>query len=150
MKKNILILASTALMLSGCCENNSQPTTQTNECSEKCCQEITSNVVSEEDKTAIINEMNQCAEYWNQRDFAKFISIYEKSDSIKFIGSKGVVYGWDGLLNTYEKGYPDFATSGTLKYDFVNFEYIGSKNYIFCIGKFNLEREKVTLTDIFH
>ena len=37
-----------------------------------------------------------------------------------FVGSQGITYGWKATLENYKKGYPDRATMGKLKFDFVN------------------------------
>ena len=44
---------------------------------------------------------------WNTGDIDSFMKYYWKSDSLKFIGSSGITYGWQKTLDNYKKKYPD-------------------------------------------
>src|SRR5688572_1594728 len=56
---------------------------------------------------------------WNEGDIKGFMQFYWKSDSLKFIGSKGITYGWQKTLDNYIKGYPDKAAMGILTFKII-------------------------------
>lgn len=78
---------------------------------------------------------------WNSGNIDGFMDYYWKSDSLKFIGSKGITYGWSNTLNNYKKNYPDKAAMGILKFNIIDARQIG-KNYIYVIGKWDLNKDK--------
>ncbi|MFD1872817.1 YybH family protein [Hymenobacter bucti] len=55
---------------------------------------------------------------WNKGDVAGFMVGYWHSDSLVFIGKKGLTYGWQPTLDNYRKSYPDATQMGQL--DFSN------------------------------
>ena len=59
-----------------------------------------------EDPCVIINTLmrNQNTS-WNNGDIDAYMEFYWKSDSLQFIGSKGLTYGWDTTLYNYKKSY---------------------------------------------
>jgi hypothetical protein len=78
-------------------------------------------------------------ENWNKGNIEAFMEDYWKSDSLMFIGSKGVVYGWKATLDRYHKSYPDRATMGTLKFDIQKTDF-HSKTTCWVLGKWHLTR----------
>src|SRR5436305_10449621 len=56
---------------------------------------------------------------WNGGNLLAFMQSYANSDSIMFIGSKGVTYGWDSTLAHYKRGYPNKAAMGVLSFDLI-------------------------------
>lgn len=78
-------------------------------------------------------------ESWNRGDVEGFMQTYWKSDSLMFIGKKGVVRGWQQTLDNYKKGYPDTAAMGKLSFDIVEVKPL-SKEYAFVVGKWMLKR----------
>ena len=55
---------------------------------------------------------------WNRGDVAGFMHGYWESDSLVFIGQKGLTYGYQATLDNYRKNYPSPAAMGQL--DFSN------------------------------
>jgi hypothetical protein len=53
---------------------------------------------------------------WNRGDVAGFMVGYWQSDSLVFIGKKGMTYGWQPTLDNYRKNYPDAAAMGQLTF----------------------------------
>lgn len=92
------------------------------------------------DEQAIRAVMNEQITAWNSGDIESFMQTYLKSDSIMFIGSKGITYGWDSTLAHYKKGYPDKAAMGRLTFELKELKPL-SPEYYFVVGKFTLERE---------
>lgn len=41
--------------------------------------------------------------FWNEGKIDGFMSMYWKSDSLEFIGSKGITYGWQNTFDNYKK-----------------------------------------------
>ncbi len=91
------------------------------------------------DSQAIRQVMNEQITAWNTGDLVKFMEGYWHSDSLQFIGSKGIVYGWKPTLERYQKNYPDAAARGTLRFDILKIDLL-SKDAAFVIGKFYLTR----------
>ena len=77
---------------------------------------------------------------WNKGDLEAFMEGYWKSDSLKFIGSKGLNYGWQKTLENYKRSYPDPAAMGKLTFSDVTVELI-SEDAAFVIGKWHLKRK---------
>lgn len=64
----------------------------------------------------IDNKMQEQEDCWNAGDLPCFMQHYWKSDSLRFIGSKGLTYGWQQTLDNYITSYPDKSTMGKLKF----------------------------------
>lgn len=97
------------------------------------------------DQRAILRIMADQEAAWNRGDLPAFMDAYWKSDSLRFIGSSGLTYGWQQTLDNYKKGYPDRATMGTLKFTVLSVEKL-SRRSAFVIGKWHLTREKGDLS----
>lgn len=87
------------------------------------------------------NNMNTQQTAWNNGDINGFMLYYWKSDSLKFIGKKGITYGWQQTLDNYKKSYPDKASMGILKFTILESTPL-SDNAIYVIGKWELQKEK--------
>ncbi len=93
------------------------------------------------DLKTVSNIMSAQELAWNHGDIQGFMSFYWKSDSLKFIGSKGLTYGRQKTLDNYINSYPDKAAMGTLKFTILSMEQL-SKTSIYVIGKWELDKEK--------
>lgn len=80
-------------------------------------------------------------EAWNRYDLNGFMEHYWKSDSLKFIGSKGLTYGWQKTLDNYKKSYPNADAMGQLIFDISSAEMLG-KNAVYVIGKWTLHKKE--------
>ncbi len=96
------------------------------------------------DETAIRAVMAKQVTDWNNGNIDAFMETYWKSDSLKFVGSKGVTYGWKNTLERYKKSYPDTTVMGKLKFDIESVQIL-SGDYAFVLGKWFLKR---TIGDI--
>jgi len=94
----------------------------------------------ETSKNEITTMMLQQAKDWSDGNIEAFMSGYIKSDSLVFIGSKGLTYGWQQTLDNYKKGYPTKDHTGTLTFDLLEFKELNT-NLFFVIGKYNLKRK---------
>lgn len=76
---------------------------------------------------------------WNQGNLDSFMIGYWPSDSLRFIGSRGLTYGWQATLDNYRKSYPDRDAMGTLKFTILSVEKL-SRRSAYVIGKWRLTR----------
>ncbi len=81
---------------------------------------------------------------WNRGDLAAFMEGYWKSDSLCFVGARGLTFGWQKTLDNYKKGYPDLEAMGKLKFTILSVEQLSSRS-AYVIGKWHLTR---TIGDI--
>lgn len=86
----------------------------------------------------VMMKQQQC---WSNADIDGFMQYYWKSDSMRFIGSKGITYGWKKTLDNYKKSYPDAEKMGELAFDILNIEVL-SQRAVYVIGKWNLKRKE--------
>ena len=94
---------------------------------------------------AIQIAMNKQSQCWSNGDIDGFMDGYWKSDSLRFLGRRGLTLGWQTTLNNYKKSYPDKNAMGRLIFTHISFEPLNDKQ-IFVVGKWALEREKDTLS----
>ena len=83
--------------------------------------------------------MLQQAKDWSNGNIEGFMEGYIKSDNLKFIGSKGITYGWKQTLENYKKGYPTKEHMGVLTFNLLEFDQL-AKDVFLVIGEFHLKR----------
>jgi hypothetical protein len=91
------------------------------------------------DTESILKTLDNQVAMWNAGNVDKFMVGYWSSDSLMFIGSKGITKGYQNTLANYKVRYPDRASMGTLKFDILNLKPMGKKHYL-VIGKWHLTR----------
>jgi ketosteroid isomerase-like protein len=91
------------------------------------------------DRTAVLAILDKQATYWNKAQIEQFMEGYWQSDSLRFIGSEGIAYGYEATLARYKKSYPDQASMGTLRFEVVSLDFVG-KEAAFMVGKWFLNR----------
>lgn len=92
------------------------------------------------EKDAIKAVMMKQQEAWNNGNIDGFMQGYWKSDSLMFIGSKGLTYGWETTLNNYKKSYPSQAKMGRLQFTIKKIQMI-TPFEAHMVGKWELFRE---------
>lgn len=90
---------------------------------------------------AVMEKQTQC---WNNGDIDGFMDGYWRSDSLRFLGKRGLTVGWQKTLDNYKKSYPNRNAMGKLAFTHISFEPL-NKEQMFVVGKWALEREKDTL-----
>ncbi|MCE2733081.1 MAG: YybH family protein [Chryseotalea sp.] len=95
----------------------------------------------EAEKNAILAVMHKQQKAWNEGNIENFMVGYWQSDSLQFIGSRGIQRGWQKTLENYKKSYPNVAAMGKLEFSEIQINII-SKNQAFVIGRWKLTREK--------
>ena len=92
------------------------------------------------DALAIRSALNEQLNAWNKGDLKRFMGTYWQTDSLMFIGSRGITYGWKATLDNYKKRYPDRATMGTLKFDFLKLDFFNKNTTCWLLGTWHLTR----------
>ena len=77
---------------------------------------------------------------WNRGDLEGFMDGYWRSDSLRFIGSSGLTFGWQKTLDNYKKGYPSLDAMGKLKFSILSVEKLGKRRAL-VVGKWHLTRK---------
>lgn len=96
---------------------------------------------SKQDVKEVIKNMKTQETSWNDGKIWAFMEYYWNSDSLKFIGSKGITYGWQKTLDNYLKGYPTKDAMGILTFTVIEATQL-SKTSIYVIGKWELSKDK--------
>lgn len=79
------------------------------------------------------------AKCWNNGDLECFMDSYWKSDQLMFIGSRGITYGWNNVLQNYKASYPDKDALGILSLEIRDLKPLSADTY-FCVGSWHLKR----------
>jgi beta-aspartyl-peptidase (threonine type) len=86
---------------------------------------------------------------WNRGDIRAFLdSGYRNSPELTFAGSDGIVRGYDGLLETYRKHYPDKEAMGELEFSGLEIRQLGSEAAL-VLGHWHLKRQSDDLGGVF-
>ena len=92
--------------------------------------------------------MTKQEESWNRGDVASFMNGYWNSDSLLFIGSRGLTKGYTTTLGNYLESYPDSLAMGRLEFD--NREVVRLENHhALVIGSWTLYRDSDTLSGMY-
>lgn len=78
---------------------------------------------------------------WNRGDIQGFMEGYWKSPQTAFVGSNGVVRGWQAVLDRYRRTYPDRRAMGTLTFSGIEVTLL-SPDSALILGHWQLERER--------
>lgn len=76
---------------------------------------------------------------WNRGDITAFMKGYWNSDSLMFIGGKGITYGFNNTWERYKKTYDSREKMGTLAFDLLHFIALGPEAFM-VVGKWHLTR----------
>ena len=124
MKSKLSILAFTILLLVTACAPGSKLPAQ--------------------DATAANAEIRKVladqADCWSRGDLECYMQGYWKSDSLLFVGSRGLTYGWQQTLDNYKRSYPDASAMGKLTFDLKEMRTL-SPETVLVVGKWHLQRE---------
>ena len=78
---------------------------------------------------------------WSAGDPEGFMAgAYWPSDSLVFVGSRGLTYGYNQVLSNYLKSYPDASAMGTLSFENLSWKRLNVHHGLL-IGKWQLERD---------
>lgn len=93
------------------------------------------------DLNSVLNNMKAQETAWNSGNIDGFMDYYWKSDSLLFIGSKGITLGWQKTLTNYKRNYPNKNVMGVLTFTIKENTQL-SPTSIYTIGQWSLEKEK--------
>ena len=91
------------------------------------------------DENPILKILDDQTKSWNQGNLDQFVKGYWQNDSLMFIGQSGVTYGYENVLNNYQKNYSDTAKMGKLAFEIIKVQKL-SNEYYFVVGKWFLKR----------
>lgn len=83
--------------------------------------------------------LTEQAEAWNRGDIDGFMQKYWKSEKLAFVGSSGIIRGWQPVLERYKQSYPDRAAMGKLAFSELEITALG-KDAALVLGRWQLER----------
>ena len=92
------------------------------------------------DEQAIRNVLEGQVAQWNQGNTEGFMQGYWKSDSLTFIGSRGITKGWNTVLDNYKKSYSDASLMGKLSFSQLFFDKLSGTCYR-VTGHWQIERD---------
>src|SRR6056297_1117947 len=82
---------------------------------------------------------------WSAGNMEGYMEGYWQSDSLRFMGQRGITYGWHQQLENYQKGYPNPEAMGNLAFENFSFDPMGDEHML-VVGKWTLSRKKDTLS----
>lgn len=100
------------------------------------------------DADLIAQALYKSADDWNRGDIEAYMNAYHKSDSLLFVGSKGLTFGWQQTLANYKKSYPDAETMGQLAFTIHKLEVLDASS-AFLLGGWKLTRKKGDVSGYF-
>ncbi|MDX5443971.1 MAG: nuclear transport factor 2 family protein [Hymenobacteraceae bacterium] len=95
---------------------------------------------SASDKLAVQQVLQEQSRCWNKGDLSCYMQGYWKSDSLLFIGSRGLTYGWEQTLSNYQKSYPDKAAMGELTFTILEQKPLAT-DAMLVVGQWHLARK---------
>src|SRR5690606_33633197 len=72
------------------------------------------------DEKAVLKILDDQTYYWNKGDLDHFVSGYWNDDSLMFIGSNGVLYGYENTLARYKSTYSEPSKMGKLRFEILH------------------------------
>lgn len=92
------------------------------------------------DEAAILDLMHQQEVAWNTGDIDQFMAAYWENDSLIFMGSSGVTYGYEATRANYYRGYPDRRAMGQLSFEILHLSHL-AEGAALMVGKWQLQRQ---------
>jgi ketosteroid isomerase-like protein len=92
-----------------------------------------------DDEKTIRHSLDEQINAWNRGDIEGYMKTYWQSDSLMFVGSSGITYGWKSTLEHYKQSYPDTVIMGKLGFTILHIKKL-SPEYFHVIGKWHLQR----------
>lgn len=94
---------------------------------------------SSADARAIRDVLTTQQSAWNRGDIPTFLQGYWNSPDLTFAGSDGFVRGYDGLLQRYQKSYPNPEAMGQLDFSGLELRSLGPDSAM-VLGHWHLRR----------
>ncbi|MCJ8166227.1 DUF4440 domain-containing protein [Pontibacter sp. E15-1] len=84
----------------------------------------------------VLTEQSAC---WSKGDLECYMQGYWKSDSLLFVGSRGLTYGWQQTLENYQRSYPTATAMGHLTFNLKEMRELSPETML-VVGKWHLQR----------
>lgn len=91
------------------------------------------------DKKQILEVLGNQQKAWNSGNLEQFMVGYLENDSLMFVGSSGIVYGYNNTLKRYQTTYNSSDKMGQLNFTVDVLRQV-SKDVYFMVGKYHLTR----------
>lgn len=88
------------------------------------------------------------AEAWSSGDLEAFMSLYWKSDDLRFASGGNITYGWQATLEGYQQRYDSPEKMGKLTFKDLDIRVLSDKHAL-VFGRFELDRKVGDLTGLF-
>lgn len=85
---------------------------------------------------------------WNNGDIQAYLQGYWQDDKLRFVSKGKFNYGWNNILASYQRSYPDAASMGKLDFTVLEIKLLGA-NAAFVAGQWELKRAKDNPKGIF-
>ena len=82
------------------------------------------NSITQAKISKISKVINDQLHAWNNGDMQGYMQGYWNSDSLQFITSKGVTYGYNQVLSNYVKSYPTKEKMGNLSFENLSIKFL--------------------------
>jgi uncharacterized protein (TIGR02246 family) len=79
-------------------------------------------------------------EAWNRGDLEAFMETYWDSPHTAYLGSRGVIRGWQEVLDRYRRTYPDRNAMGKTTFSDLEITMLSPESAL-VVGRWQLERE---------
>lgn len=94
---------------------------------------------SSADERAIRDVLTTQQAAWNRGDIPTFLQGYWESPDLTFASSDGIVRGYEGLLQRYQKSYPSAQAMGQLDFSGLEIHSLGPDSSL-VLGHWHLRR----------
>ncbi len=88
-------------------------------------------------KAEILRTVRQQERAWNRGELEGFMEGYWHSDSLRFVTSRGITYGWEATLERYRSAYPTRKKMGQLRFSELELKRLG-RQYALVTGRWEL------------
>jgi hypothetical protein len=102
-----------------------------------CVQPESSN--QEEIRTAVQDVLNEQLIAWNEGDIEGFMQGYWNSEHLRFSSKQGTTYGYDKVLQSYKKSFPDRDDMGKLYFG-IDSIYLDRLPFVMVEGAWTIHR----------
>ncbi|MDX1531886.1 MAG: DUF4440 domain-containing protein [Rhodothermales bacterium] len=91
------------------------------------------------EEAAVRTVLREQVAAWNAGSVRGFMEGYAQTDSLRFASGGNVRRGWQQALDAYERGYPNPAAMGTLRFDSLDVRVL-SPEHALAFGRWQLQR----------
>jgi len=94
-------------------------------------------------ETVVDGIIDDQVDAWNNGDVEGFMAGYWRSDQLRFVAGKTVLYGHDSMTAMYKRSYPGKEKMGELRFDIRDKKWMGD-SLINVLGRWNVTNNDTT------